>query len=191
MCQVALISLIIIGLKYFGLPTLAFFNLTLAIGVGLVLAFHQPLILPAALAIWMTGLALNYLPILRGVVQAGTNRPGGSKHEVAVATEETWFREGAETWSIRQRLNSLLLFGYAHQNSLWFALWPLALWPMIAGAIFMHRYLMVYRRTSSREQALWASTRLHYVSNLSLTDRLTLALLVPALIATSVALGFA
>jgi hypothetical protein len=83
-----------------------------------------------------------------------------------VEREEQIFRLGAEAWSTPKRLGKTLLFGLVHALvgiPIGFAL---AL--SVGGAHFLLGYLRAWRRTGSRREALFESTRLHLAYNASI-----------------------
>lgn len=78
--------------------------------------------------------------------------------------EEQGFREGAESWNLRQRIISCLVFGAIHMTNL---IYPLAtILPLaLGGAVFMAVYLRVYRRTKFRRSAVLTAALVHRVYN--------------------------
>jgi hypothetical protein len=83
-----------------------------------------------------------------------------------VEREEQIFRLGAEAWSTPRRVGKTLLFGLVHALvgiPIGFAL---AL--SVGGAHFLLGYLRAWRRTGSRREALFESTRLHLAYNASI-----------------------
>lgn len=82
----------------------------------------------------------------------------------AAVFEEQAFREGAESWSWRQRATSCLVFGAIHMLNL---IYPIAtILPLaLGGALFMVVYLRTYKRTHFRRSAVLASAIVHRVYN--------------------------
>ena len=78
--------------------------------------------------------------------------------------EEQAFREGAERWSIRERLQSAHIFGWAHFLNMFY---PLATVCALMGGgwIFMVCYLQEYRTSRDSQAATYAATALHSVYN--------------------------
>lgn len=84
-----------------------------------------------------------------------------------VLREEQIYREGAEHWTWLQRIRACLLFGLVHLLNLIVPYVAVVLLS-IGGAVFMHEYLRVMRRTNSRPTALASSAALHHTYNLSI-----------------------
>lgn len=82
----------------------------------------------------------------------------------AAISEEQAFREGSESWTLGQRINSCLAFGAIHMVNLFYPLatiLPLA----IGGGMFMWVYLRTYRSTRSRRAAVLEASLWHRVYN--------------------------
>ena len=82
----------------------------------------------------------------------------------AAMYEEQWFRMGAESWSLRQRVTSCALFGLVHVSNVFYPVTSLFVL-MFAGVALMATYLREYKRSGSTERALLASTKLHAAYN--------------------------
>ncbi|HET9442142.1 MAG TPA: YbhB/YbcL family Raf kinase inhibitor-like protein [Acidimicrobiales bacterium] len=80
-----------------------------------------------------------------------------------VEREEQLFRLGAETWSTPKRVGKALLFGLVH--AVIGIPVGVALALSLGGAWFTVAYLHRWRRTGSRRQALFESTRCHLAYN--------------------------
>lgn len=74
--------------------------------------------------------------------------------------EEKWFRSGAESWTIRQRIVSCLSFGLCHVINIIYPVVTLLLLSAV-GAVFMATYLREYRRSHDTYRATLAATKLH------------------------------
>lgn len=82
----------------------------------------------------------------------------------AALSEEQAFREGAEDWTLWQRIRSCLAFGAIHMVNL---IYPLAtILPLaVAGGFFMWMYLRAYRKTNFRRAALLEAAVYHRIYN--------------------------
>ena len=74
--------------------------------------------------------------------------------------EEQWFRTGAETWTIRQRIYSCVAFGLVHVVNI---IYPIASILVVGavGGVFMWVYLRTFKKTQSVKLATLASAKLH------------------------------
>jgi hypothetical protein len=101
-----------------------------------------------------------------------------------ISLEECEFREGAENWTAGQRAKSCFIFALMHFR---IPVIPvLVLWThSIMGAVLMHEYLSVYRKTGSRQQALDASTTVHWLGN----EKAVGAMLTYTTIASAITIG--
>lgn len=78
--------------------------------------------------------------------------------------EEQAFRQGCERWSIRERLQSAHIFGWAHFMNMFYPLATVCAL-MAGGWVFMVCYLREYRRSRDSEAATYSATALHSVYN--------------------------
>lgn len=78
--------------------------------------------------------------------------------------EEQAFRQGSEQWSVRQRLRSAHVFGWAHFLNMIYPIATVCVL-MAGGWIFMVCYLVEYRRSRDSEAATYSATALHTVYN--------------------------
>ncbi|HSE60964.1 MAG TPA: hypothetical protein VLA88_01560 [Candidatus Saccharimonadales bacterium] len=82
-----------------------------------------------------------------------------------VGDEERWCREGAEFWSIGQRIKACVIFGLMHVRLL-VVPFVVGVTTGLLGAVLMHEYLRAYRENGqSRKAALQASRTLHMAAN--------------------------
>lgn len=84
----------------------------------------------------------------------------GRTLDVMAMHEEQWFRAGAESWNIWQRIYSCVAFGTIHIVNFVYPAASLIVVGVV-GAAFMATYLREYRRSGSYERAVLASTKLH------------------------------
>jgi hypothetical protein len=91
-----------------------------------------------------------------------------------VEREEELFRLGAESWTVWKRIGKTILFGLVH--AVVGIPIGVALALSIGGAHFLLGYLRIYRRTSSRREALLESTRLHLAYNSTIIALVIVAL---------------
>jgi hypothetical protein len=176
---------------------------------GLRLRHFLPVPLVVALVL-VTAIGLTQLPLLdfgwwsaiggQGNPAFGvTDRTAGTPFEVIVPAvflvflvpalpllverEEVLFRLGAEQWSPWKRIGKTLLFGLVHAVvgiPIGFAL---AL--SIGGAHFLLGYLRAFRRTGSRREALFESTRLHLAYNTTIVVLVVVVLVAEIVLAVA------
>lgn len=119
------------------------------------------------LSTWVT--VLLFIAIVMWITRKSGGGVSISRHTYgffnkAAVYEEQMFREGAEGWTLRQRITSCLVFGVIHLSNL---IYPLAtILPLaIGGGIFMAVYLHTYRKTRFRRTAVLAASVWHRVYN--------------------------
>jgi hypothetical protein len=78
--------------------------------------------------------------------------------------EEQWFRMGAESWSIKQRIASCVSFGCFHIVTWFYPLASLIILSLVGG-VYMLVYLREYRRSNDTMLATLASAKLHATVN--------------------------
>lgn len=78
--------------------------------------------------------------------------------------EEQWFRMGSENWTVRQRIQSCVLFGLVHIQNLIYPVTSLIVVGLLGG-VLMAVYLRVYRKTKDYQKATLASTKLYAAHN--------------------------
>lgn len=88
---------------------------------------------------------------------------GGFIERFAMA-EEQWFRMGSETWTMRQRIQSCVVFGLVHIQNVFYPITSLIVVGLLGG-VFMVVYLRQIRKTGDYEKAALASTKLHAAHN--------------------------
>lgn len=88
----------------------------------------------------------------------------GSLLDKAAASEEQWFRMGAESWSFGQRIVSCVSFGFMHIINIIYPITNLMVLSLM-GAVLMAVYLKEYRRSNNTERAVLAATKLHAAYN--------------------------
>lgn len=82
----------------------------------------------------------------------------------AAASEEQWFRMGAESWTIRQRVASCITFGFMHIINVIYPITSLLVISLL-GAVLMAVYLREYKRSGDVERAVQVTTKLHAAYN--------------------------
>ena len=78
--------------------------------------------------------------------------------------EEVVFRYGSEKWTWAQRIKVSVLFGAMHFLNIIVPL-SVAVGLIAIGGVFMAVYLLTYRKTHSRDKAVFVSTQFHAVYN--------------------------
>lgn len=88
----------------------------------------------------------------------------GKDLDRAAMWEEQWFRTGAESWTMRQRFLSCVVFGTVHVANI---IYPLAslLVVSLLGGVLMFVYLREYKRSGSTRRATYAAAKLHATYN--------------------------
>lgn len=82
----------------------------------------------------------------------------------AAMYEEQWFRSGAESWSLGQRIYSCIAFGAVHIVNFIYPLTSLIIVGAVGG-VFMYAYLREYRRSENYQSATVAAAKLHAAYN--------------------------
>jgi hypothetical protein len=82
----------------------------------------------------------------------------------AAMYEEQWFRSGAESWSLGQRIYSCVAFGAVHIVNFIYPLTSLIVVGAVGG-VFMYAYLREYRRSENYQRATVAAAKLHAAYN--------------------------
>lgn len=155
----------------------ALFACAISVLVGLVTAVPWLGVSPAILLLSLYGNILpSWLAMICTVVSgywfvrllsgdmAISRHCKGKPLDRAAMHEEQWFRAGAESWSIWQRIYSCAAFGAVHLVNFIYPVASLIVVGLV-GAVFMATYLREYRRSGSYERAALASAKLHAAYN--------------------------
>lgn len=95
---------------------------------------------------------------------SGTLPSKGKIIDNLAMSEEQWFRMGAESWTVQQRIQSCCVFGFIHIQNLFYPITSLLVLTLIGG-LFMALYMSYYRKTGDYRLATLYSARFHATYN--------------------------